>query len=163
SDRMGYVLGAITKGKLDGQREVVQNEERQGENEPYGLVNELVTKSTYTSGHPYSWMIIGSMKYLNAASLDDVERSITTYYGAARAAIVGAGDMNAQTARQKVEKYFGEILSGPPVARQQAWVAKRMGTQRQRMEDRVPQARIYKVWNVPQIGTSEADYLELFA
>ena len=162
SDRMGHLLGAITKDKLDEQRGVVQNEKRQGENEPYGLVNELVTKSTYPAGHPYSWTIIGSMEDLNAASLDDVKEWFKTYYGAANAVIVIAGDIDAQTARQKVEKYFGEIPSGPPVARQQAWVAKRMGTQRQQMEDRVPQARIYKVWNVPQTGTSEADYLELF-
>jgi zinc protease len=163
SDRMGHLLGAITKEKLDEQRGVVQNEKRQGENEPYGLVSELITKSTYPSGHPYSWTIIGSMEDLNAASLDDVKDWFKTYYGAANAVIVIAGDVDAETVRQKVEKYFGDIPSGPPVARQEAWVAKRTGTQRQRMEDRVPQARIYKVWNVPQNRSAEADYLSLFA
>jgi len=163
SDRMGHLLGAITKERLDEQRGVVQNEKRQGENEPYGMAYELQTKSTYPAGHPYSWTIIGSMEDLNAASLDDVKDWFKAYYGAANAVIVIAGDIDAQTARQKVEKYFRDIPSGPPVARHEAWVAKRTGTQRQRMEDRVPQARIYKIWNVPQAGTPEADSLSLFA
>ena len=68
-----------------------------------------------------------------------------------------------QTAKQKVEKYFGDIPAGPPVARQQAWIAKRTGSQRGVMQDRVPQARIYKVWNVPGWGTPEADYLNLLS
>lgn len=163
SDRMGHLLGAITKERLDEQRGVVQNEKRQGENEPYGMAYELITKSTYPASHPYSWTVIGSMEDLNAASLDDVKDWFKTYYGAANAVIVVAGDVDAETARQKVEKYFGDIPSGPPVARQEAWVAKRTGIQRQQMEDRVPQARIYKVWNVPQNRSAEADYLSLFA
>jgi zinc protease len=163
SDRMGHLLGAITKERLDEQRGVVQNEKREGENEPYGLVNQLITQSTYPAGHPYSWTIIGSMEDLNAASLEDVKDWFKTYYGAANAVIVIAGDVEAQSARRKVERYFGDIPAGPPVARQEVWVAKRTGTQRQQMEDRVPQARIYKVWNVPQTGTSQADHLNVFA
>ena len=36
SDRMGHLLGAIDQEQLDEQRGVVQNEKRQGENQPYG-------------------------------------------------------------------------------------------------------------------------------
>jgi zinc protease len=75
--------------------------------------------------------------------------------------VVVAGDINVQTARQKVEQYFGDIPAGPPVARQQAWIGKRTGSQRGVMQDRVPQARVYQVWNVPGWGTPEADYLSL--
>jgi zinc protease len=161
SDRMGHLLGAITQSKLDEQRGVVQNEKRQGENQPYAVAEELIVKATYPSGHPYSWTVIGSMEDLNAASLDDVKDWFRTYYGPANATIVIAGDIDSSTAYEKVKKYFGNISSGPPVARHQAWVAKRTGVQRQVAQDRVPQARIYKVWNIPQWGTEELTYLDL--
>lgn len=161
SDRMGHLLGAITQEKLDEQRGVVQNEKRQYENEPYGVAYELITEATYPEGHPYSWTVIGSMEDLDAASVEDVHEWFKTYYGAANAVIAIAGDIDAETAREKVEKHFGDIPPGPPIAKHDAWIAKRTGTQRERVEDRVSQARIYKVWNIPQWGTEEADYLDL--
>jgi zinc protease len=161
SDRMGHLTGAISQPKLDEQRGVVQNEKRQGENEPYGKVWDFLTPKLYPPNHPYSWTTIGAMEDLDAAKLDDVKEWFRTYYGAANAVVVVAGDIDAATARQKVEKYFGDIPPGPPVARQQAWVAKRTGTQRGIMQDRVPQARIYKVWNIPGWATADADYLDL--
>ena len=161
SDRMGHLTGAISQPKLDEQRGVVQNEKRQGENEPYGKVWDFLTPKLYPSNHPYSWTTIGSMEDLDAAKLDDVRDWFRTYYGAANAVVVVAGDIDAATAKQKVEKYFGDIPAGPPVARQQAWVARRTGSQRGIMQDRVPQARIYKVWNIPGWNTADADYLTL--
>ncbi|MFL5492685.1 MAG: M16 family metallopeptidase [Gemmatimonadales bacterium] len=163
SDRMGHLTGAISQPKLDEQRGVVQNEKRQGENEPYGKVWDFLTPKLYPSNHPYSWTTIGSMEDLDAAKLPDVKDWFATYYGAANAVVVVAGDIDVQTAKRKVEQYFGDIPAGPPVARQQAWIAKRTGSQRGVMQDRVPQARIYKVWNVPGWGTSEADYLTLLS
>ncbi|MFY9574378.1 MAG: pitrilysin family protein, partial [Blastocatellia bacterium] len=161
SDRMGHLLGAIDKPRLDEQRGVVQNEKRQGENEPYGKVFSIATPNLYPVGHPYSWEVIGSMEDLNAASLEDVKEWFRTYYGAANAVIVLAGDVDAKTAKEKVEKYFGDIPAGPPVTKHNVWIAKRTGEHRQQMEDRVPQARIYKFWNVPQWGSSDSDYLNL--
>ncbi|HEX7337166.1 MAG TPA: pitrilysin family protein, partial [Gemmatimonadales bacterium] len=161
SDRMGHLTGAISQPKLDEQRGVVQNEKRQGENEPYGMVWDFLTPKLYPTNHPYSWTVIGSMEDLDAARLDDVKEWFRTYYGAANAVIVVAGDIDAATAKQKVEQYFGDIPAGPPVARQRSWVAKRTGTQRGVMQDRVPQARIYKVWNIPAWGTPDAEYLNL--
>lgn len=163
SDRMGHLLGAVTQEILDEQRGVVQNEKRQGEDQPYGKVWELITKSTYPKGHPYSWTVIGSMEDLNAASLDDVKEWFKTYYGPSNAVIALAGDIDPQTALEKVKKYFGDIPAGPPIAKHQAWVPKMTGTHRQIMQDRVPQARIFKVWNVPQWGTKEANLLNLFS
>ena len=161
SDRMGHLLGSIDKAKLDEQRGVVQNEKRQGENEPYSLSEELITKAVFPASHPYSHTVIGSMEDLNAASLDDVKEWFKTYYGPANAVIVIAGDIDAKTALAKVEKYFGEIPSGPPVTHFNKWIAQRTGEQRQVAQDRVPQARLYKVWNVPGVGTAENDYLTL--
>lgn len=161
SDRMGHLLGAVTQERLDEQRGVVQNEKRQGENQPYGRVYEIIAKATYPAGHPYSWTVIGSMEDLNAATLDDVKEWFRTYYGAANAVLVLAGDIDAATARAKVEKYFGHIPSGPPLPKHQSWIAPRTGTQRATMQDRVPQARIYKVWNVPPVGAADTDHLQL--
>ena len=161
SDRMGHLLGAITQEKLDEQRGVVQNEKRQGENQPYGIVDELITKSVWPSGHPYSWTVIGSMEDLNAASLDDVKEWFKTYYGPSNAVIVVAGDIDAKTALDNVKKYFGDIPAGPPVSKYTSWIAKRVGATRQVVQDRVPQARLYKVWNVPAAGTEEFQALDL--
>jgi zinc protease len=156
SDRMGHLLGAIDQKVLDEQRGVVQNEKRQRQNQPYGKVSELITQSTYPAGHPYSWETIGSMEDLNAASLEDVKEWFRTWYGAANAVLVIAGDITAAEAKQKVEKYFGDIPAGPVLRRQEEWIAKMSGTRRATMQDRVPQARIYKVWNIP--GYRQRDF-----
>ena len=163
SDRMGHLTGAISQAKLDEQRGVVQNEKRQGENAPYGKVWDFLTPKLYPASHPYSWTTIGSMEDLDAARLEDVKQWFQTYYGAANAVVVVAGDVDPKTVREKVERYFGDIPSGPPVARQEVWIAKRTGSQRGVMQDRVPETRLYKVWNVPQWGSADGDYLTLAA
>ena len=161
SDRMGHLLGSLDQKTLDLQRGVVQNEKRQGENQPYGVTRQLLTQNTYPAGHPYSWTTIGDMADLDAASMKDVQEWFKTYYGPSNVVLVIAGDIDVKTAREKVTKYYGDIPSGPPVAHQQVWVAKMAGTHRQVVQDRVPQARIYKVWNVPEYGSADADYLDL--
>lgn len=163
SDRMGHFLGALTQEKLDEQRGVVQNEKRQGDNQPYRIAWRLITESVWPKGHPYSWEVIGSMEDLNAVTLDDAKTWFKTYYGAANATLVIAGDVKPDEVLQKVKLTFGSIPSGPPLARQSAWVAKRTGTHRQRAHDRVPAARLYKVWNIPGYGNQTATHLEMVA
>ena len=163
SDRMGHLLGAIDQARLDEQRGVVQNEKRQGENQPYGKAFSNIVENTYPRGHPYSWSVIGSMEDLSAAALADVQDWFKSYYGPNNAVIAIAGDIDPATARQKVEKFFGAIPPSPPIAKQDKWIAKMTGTHRGIMQDRVPQARIYKIWNVPEWGSAEADYLTLVA
>ena len=162
SDRMGHLTGVIDQEKLDEQRGVVQNEKRQRENQPYGQAFNRIPENTYPVGHPYSWNVIGSMEDLDAASLEDVHEWFGAYYGAANAVIVLAGDIDGETSRWKVERYFGDIPAGPPVTKQDVWVAPRTGSRRMSMEDRVPQARVYKVWNVPEWGSEAAIELGLF-
>jgi len=161
SDRMGHLLGAIDTAKVTEQRGVVQNEKRQGENQPYGKVDLLMTEGTYPAGHPYSWTVIGSMADLDAASVEDVKEWFRTYYGPNNAVIVLAGDITPETARQKVEQFFGDIPATPPIAKQSTWIARRTGSHREIMQDRVPQGRIYKEWNIPEYGSADADYLDL--
>jgi len=145
---MGHLLGAIDQAKLDEERGVVQNEKRQYENQPYSVVYDLITTATWPAGHPYAHSVFGSMEDLSAASLADVQEWFKTYYGPANASLVVAGDVDANAVLEKVKKYFGDIPSGPPVAHHSLWIAKRSGVQRQKVEDRVPQARLYKVWNI---------------
>ena len=163
SDRMGHLLGVIDKKKLDEQRGVVQNEKRQGENQPYGKVDELVAASTYPARHPYSWTTIGSMEDLNAASLEDVKEWFRSWYGAANVTLVVAGDVDPAEIVKKVEHYFGDIPSGPVLPRQQSWIAKMSGERRATLQDRVPQSRLFKVWNVPGISTRDFTLLGLYA
>src|SRR5207302_182569 len=122
---------------------------------------EHIAHNTYLAGHPYSWTTIGDMADLDAASMKDVQEWFKTYYGPSNVTLVLAGDIDAKTAKEKVEKYFGDIPPGPPVAHQEVWIAKMTGTHRQIVQDRVPQARIYKIWNMPQYGSADADYLDL--
>ncbi len=161
SDRMGHLLGAVDQKKLDEQRGVVQNEKRQGENRPYGKVDELIASSTYPAGHPYSWTTIGSMDDLNAASLEDVKNWFKTYYGAANAVLVIAGDIRPEDVRKRVEHYFGDIAPGPVLKRTDTWVAKMSGEKRASLQDRVPQSRIYKTWNIPGYNTHDFALLQL--
>jgi zinc protease len=163
SDRMGHLLGAVDQAKLDEQRGVVQNEKRQGDNEPYSISEELITKACFMPGHPYSWTVIGSMEDLEAAKLTDVQEWFKNYYGPSNAVLVVAGDVTPQTAFEKVKAYFGDIPPGPPVAVQSTWIARRTGEHRQTAQDRVPQARLYKVWNMPEWDSTDGTYLDLLS
>ena len=163
SDRMGHLLGAIDQDKLDEQRGVVQNEKRQGENQPYGKVFITAFQNIFPKGHPYSWSVIGYMEDLEAASLEDVHEWFKQYYGAANAVIVVAGDVDPEHVKARVEHFFGAIPPGPPLTKQDIWIPDLVGTHRQVMQDRVPQARLYKIWMMPELGNVEADHLDLVA
>ncbi len=163
SDRMGHLLGAVTQEKLDEQRGVVQNEKRQGDNQPYGLVEYRTLEGLYPEGHPYRHSTIGSMEDLNAAALEDVHQWFKDYYGSANAVLVLAGDIDVATARPLAEKYFGDIPAGPPMKQMKSWVPDRVANSRETMLDRVPQARIYRNWAIPGRITQEAALLEIAA
>src|SRR5690606_33507827 len=113
SDRMGHLLGAIDQKVLDEQRGVVQNEKRQGENPPSGQLRQVGAQTMYPEGQPYHHTTIGSMNDLNAASLEDVKQWFRTWYGPNNAVLVLAGDIDLETAKRKVAKYFGHIPAGP--------------------------------------------------
>ena len=163
SDRMGHLLGAIDQATLDEQRGVVQNEKRQGENQPYGQVFDLIGKAMYPEGHPYHHSVIGSMADLNAASLEDVKNWFRTWYGPNNAVLVLAGDIDLATAKEKVAKYFGPIPATPTMAQPKVDVSPLATNSRSSLSDKVPQSRIFRVWNVAQAGTVDIDRLQLFA
>jgi zinc protease len=158
---MGHLLGVVDQEKLDEQRGVVQNEKRQGENQPYGKAFTAISESAFPKGHPYSWTTIGSMEDLDAASLEDVQDWFKTYYGPNNAVLALAGDIDLETAKAKVTKFFGDIPAGPPLIKPERWIAKRLEEKREVMFDNVPQARIYKIWNVPERDTEAAAHFDL--
>ncbi len=161
SDRMGHMRAAVDQARLDEQRGVVQNEKRQGENQPYGKVFLTIFENTYPDGHPYDHSTIGSMEDLNAASLADVHEWFDTWYGAANAVLVVAGDVEAEDVKARVEKYFGHIPSGPPLIKPDVSLARRSEPSRIVLQDRVPQARVYKAWNVATVKDKSVDHLSL--
>ena len=163
SDRMGHLLGAIDQATLDEQRGVVQNEKRQGQNQPYGQVWDELSKAMYPVGHPYHRGVIGSMNDLNAAKLEDVKSWFRTWYGPNNAVLVLAGDIDLATAKAKAAQYFGDIPASPTMAQPKVDVAARTSDSRAEMTDAVPQSRIYRVWNVAEFGQADLDRLQVFA
>jgi zinc protease len=113
SDRMGYLLPALTDAKFNNQREVVLNERRQNyENRPYGLAGAALLSELYPSEHPYNWLTIGAAADLRAAHADDVREFFKTYYHPQNASLALAGDVDVEEALQLAEKYFGELAPG---------------------------------------------------
>jgi predicted Zn-dependent peptidase len=149
SDRMGHLLGAVTQEKLDAQRAVVQNEKRQGDNNPLGLTSYATLKALFPEGHPYQHSTIGSMADLDAASLEDVRNWFRANYGPNNAVLVLAGDIDAATARPLVEKFFGDIPAGPAVKRFDAPVPKWTTTRRETLYDQIPTPVLSRNWVVP--------------
>lgn len=164
SDRMGHLLGAVTQEKLDNQIGVVQNEKRQGDNAPYGMVEYRQLEGLFPVGHPYRHSTIGSLADLQAASLEDVKDWFRQYYGASNTVIVLAGDIDAETARPMMEKYFGDIEAGPALKQHRAWVPTRVNNTVEEMIDlKAPQVRIYRNWAVAPRTDLDASELVLAA
>lgn len=160
SDRMGYLLPALTEAKFATQREVVLNERRQNyENRPYGLAGVAIAAALYPPDHPYHWLTIGSADDLRAATLDEARAFFQTYYHPANASLALAGDVDAAEAVALAERYFGEIPPGPRVepVRCEARLERPVWL---RLDDRVELPRLYLSWHSPALfapGDAELD------
>ena len=161
SDRMGYLLDAMSPAKVDGQRDVVKNERRQSyENRPYGMASIIIDEQLYPADHPYHWPTIGSMEDLSAASYGDVVDFFKQFYGPNNASLSIAGDIDPVKTRTLVEKWFGEIPAGPPVPPAGAPSAHVGAEKRLVLEDNVQLPRLYLAWHSPGIfrpGDAEMD------
>ena len=115
SDRMGFFINTVTEDGLRREIDIVSNEKRQGENQPYGQQYSITLKNTYPEGHPYSWSVIGSLNDLASSTLDYVKEFYHNFYGPNNATLVISGDFDKAETKALVEKYFGEIKSGPPI------------------------------------------------
>lgn len=161
SDRMVHLLGAVTQEKLDNQRGVVQNEKRQGDNNPYGLLRYEIFENLFPTGHPYHHSTIGSMGDLNSASLGDVKKWFTDNYGPNNAVLVLAGDVNVATAKAKVQEWFGDIPRGPEIAAPKTSIPTLPAPLAKEVKDLVPTTRIYRMWAIPGLNDPEAVPLQM--
>ena len=161
SDRMGYLLGAVTQGKLDNQRGVVQNEKRQGDNQPGGLVFYEIIETLFPKPHPYGHNVIGSMADLDAASMEDVRKWFRDKYGPNNATLVLAGDVSAAEARPLVEKWFGPIARGPVNTPADAEIPTLAEPVRTVMRDQVPATSVNLYWPAPGIMSEELTALNI--
>ncbi len=152
SDRMGYLLGAVTQEKLDNQIGVVQNEKREGDNQPFGQLDYYIGKTLSPEGHPYRHSTIGSMADLQAASLEDVKGWFRAKYGPDNAVLVLAGDIDAKRARTLVAKYFGDIPRGPAIQRVDAPVPTLPAPVSKVILDRVPYTMLTRNWSVEGVN-----------
>jgi zinc protease len=165
SDRLATLSDALTKEKLDNQRDVVKNERRQGlENQPYGRWVKLIYENLYPYRHPYASDVIGSHEDLTAASPDDVKEFFKTYYTPNNLSLVIAGDFDPVEAKRLVEKYYGSIPAGPALDRPVKDLPKLDGEKIIEVNDRVPQERTYFAWHTPAFfdaGDAELDLTSL--
>jgi zinc protease len=163
SDRMGYLLPALTDRKFENQREVVLNERRQNyENRPYGLAGIALSAAMFPPDHPYHWPTIGSAEDLRAASIDDVRAFFQAYYHPANASLALAGDLETAQAFELAEKYFGDLPAGPapqPVTAEAALP----GSATRVLEDRVELPRLYLAWHSPAMFAADDAELDIAA
>jgi zinc protease len=163
ADRMGYLLGAVSQERLDAQRGVVQNEKRQGDNDPYGLVEYAQIKAMVPEGHPYGHSTIGSMADLDSASLDDVRSWFRQHYGPNNAVLVLAGDIDVVTAKKLVQKNFGAIKATAKQLRLKVNVPTLSAAKTEVMKDDVATVRLYRNWMVPGMDSDASVPLNVAA
>ena len=162
SDRMGYLLPALTDAKFENQRDVVLNERRQNyENRPYGLAGMAIVSALYPEDHPYHWLTIGAAADLHAARLEDVRAFFQMYYHPGNASLALAGDIDVSTALALADIYFSEIPGAPPPGPVRVTrPASAADEIRLVLEDRVELPRLYMAWHSPALfseGDAELD------
>jgi zinc protease len=163
SDRMGYLLPALTRERFETQRDVVLNERRQNyENRPYGLAVMAITDALYPPDHPYHWLTIGAAADIRAMQLEEVQTFFRTYYHPANASLSLAGDIETSDALKLAEKYFGDIPAG---TRPQRVVAEGSlaGEMRLLLEDRVEMPRLYIAWHSPAMFAEDDAEMDLLS
>ena len=158
SDRMGYLLPALSDRKFENQREVVLNERRQNyENRPFGLAGIAMASALFPPDHPYHWPTIGSADDIRAASLDHVRDFFRQYYHPGNASLSLAGDVETDRAMDLAEQYFGDLPAGPTVDRLQV-AASLSESANLVLEDRIELPRLYIGWHSPAMfGAGDAD------
>lgn len=165
SDRMGFLLESLTQKSLDNQIEVVRNERRQSvESAPYGLMGELITQTLYPEPHPYHGDVIGSMKDIGAATLEDVQDFFRTYYAPANATLTLAGDFEVEATKALIQKYFGPLSGRAKPARPEVGGPTLEAEKVIDFEEPVGRlAKLSVVWPGPPAFTKDSAVLDVLA
>ena len=164
SDRMGFLLDKLDSAKFVAQRDIVQNERRQGvDNQPYGRSFEILTEALYPDDNPYHWPVVGYMTDLQNATVEDVKNFFRLYYAPNNATIAIVGDFDPAQAKQWVTKYFGDLPKGAPITRPNATPPTVTAERRFVYEDRVQIPRLYAMWPTPGEKHADNDALNVLA
>jgi zinc protease len=156
ADRMGFLLEKLDEAKFIAQRDIVQNERRQGvDNQPYGRAFEILTSQMIPESNPYSWPVVGYMTDLQKATVEDVKEFFRLYYAPNNATIAIVGDINRAQVKQWVAKYFGDLRKGAPIVRPKVTPTTMSSVARVSFEDRVQVPRLQLAW--PTVGEDHAD------
>jgi zinc protease len=164
SDRMGFLLEALTQEKLDNQKDVVMNERRQRyDNQPYGLSWELIFSNLFPDNHPYHWPTIGWMKDIEKFELNDVTNFFKTYYSPNNASLVIGGDIEYDSALQLAKKYFDEIPKGKPIP--EISIPKVELTENKKIihNDNVQLAKLYLTWETAKLYDTDDATLDVLS
>ena len=164
SDRMGFLLDSLDKAKFEAQRDIVQNERRQGiDNQPYGRAFEILTAAMLPETHPYSWPVVGYMADLQKATVADVKQFFRLYYAPSNATLSVVGDFDPARVKRWVTKYFGGLPKGAPITRPKSPPAPMAAEKRMVFEDRVQIPRLYIAWNTAGENSKDAEALDLLS
>jgi len=156
ADRMGFLLEKLDSAKFAAQRDIVQNERRQGtDNQPYGRSFEIITAAMYPPSNPYSWPVVGYITELQQAQLEDVKNFFRLYYAPTNATVAVVGDFDPAQTKSFIAKYFTGLPKGQPIARPTALPPKLTAEKRLVYEDRVQVPRLYLRW--PTAGVKSND------
>ena len=156
ADRMGFLLDKLDEAKFVAQRDIVQNERRQGiDNQPYGRSFEILTSQILPENHPYSWPVVGYLTDLQKAGVEDVKEFFRLYYAPNNATLSIVGDIDVPKVKQWVTKYFGDLKRGAPITRPTVPNVTLTTEKRMTFEDRVQVPRLYVAW--PTVGEMSAD------
>ena len=156
SDRMGFLLDKLDEAKFTAQRDIVQNERRQGiDNQPYGRAFEILTAASLPATDPYSWPVVGYMADLQQATVEDVKQFFRLYYAPSNATLAIVGDIDTAQVKAWVAKYFGDLPTGQAITRPTVEPVTLPAERRLVFEDRVQVPRLYVAW--PTVGENSAD------
>jgi zinc protease len=156
SDRMGFLLDKLDDAKFAAQRDIVQNERRQGtDNQPYGRAFEIMTTALYPESNPYSWPVVGYIADLQKAGVEDVKNFFRLYYAPSNATLTVVGDFDPAQAKPLMTKYFGDLKHGTPIVRPKVTAPVLASEKRLAFEDRVQVPRLYVAW--PSVGDDNED------
>ncbi len=156
ADRMGFLLDKLDDAKFAAQRDIVQNERRQGiDNQPYGRTFEIVEAAMYPQSNPYSWPVVGYMADLKKATVEDVKNFFRQYYAPSNATLTIVGDFEPAQAKAWVNKYFGDLKGGTAIKRPSVVAPTLTAEKRLVFEDRVQVPRLSIAW--PSVGDDKDD------
>lgn len=153
SDRMGFLMEGLNRTLLVNQKDVVRNERRQGEGQPYFVAREQVYHLLFPKDHPYYGNVIGSHADIESSRLSDVRDFHQEYYTPNNASIAIAGDFNAAQLHALLLKYFGPIPRGPKPAPVNAVTPPITSQRRATVTDTVKLPQLTVAWLTPAAFT----------